>query len=47
MRLEAIMLKKLTAKRGGAVGASLWTIEKVGDGQFDALTDYPWDQPAG
>ncbi len=35
------------AKRGGAVGASLWTIEKVGDGQFGALTDYPWDLPAG
>ena len=35
------------AKRGGAVGASLWTIEKVGDGQFGALTDYPWDRPAG
>ncbi len=34
------------AKRGGAVGASLWTIEKVGTGQFGALTDYPWDVPA-
>ncbi len=31
------------AKRGGAVGASLWTIEKVGPDQFAALTDYPWD----
>ena len=35
------------AKRGGAVGASLWTIEKVGDGQWDALRDYPWDRPPG
>jgi hypothetical protein len=36
------------AKRGGAVGASLWTIEKVGDGQWAALRDYPWDRtPAG
>ena len=31
------------AKRGGAVGASLWTIEKVGQDQFAALSDYPWD----
>ncbi len=36
-----------TAKRGGAVGASLWTIEKVGTGQWDALRSYPWDAPAG
>jgi hypothetical protein len=34
------------AKRGGAVGASLWTIEKVGAGQFDALREYPWDVSA-
>jgi len=27
------------AKRGGAVGASLWTIEKVGADQFAALSD--------
>jgi len=33
------------AKRGGAVGASLWTIEKVSDDQWDALTSYPWDIP--
>ncbi len=30
------------ARRGGAVGASLWTIEKVGPGQWKALTGYPW-----
>lgn len=30
------------AKRGGAVGASLWTVERMGEGQYDALTDYPW-----
>ena len=30
------------AKRGGAVGASLWTVERMGPGQLDALTDYPW-----
>ena len=31
------------AKRGGAVGASLWTIEQVGPGQWTALSGYPWD----
>jgi hypothetical protein len=31
------------AKRGGAVGASLWTIEQVGPEQWDALRQYPWD----
>jgi hypothetical protein len=31
------------AKRGGAVGSSLWTIEKVGPEQWDALRQYPWD----
>ena len=31
------------ARRGGAVGASLWTIEQVGAGQWDALDAYPWD----
>jgi hypothetical protein len=30
------------ARRGGAVGASLWTIERMGPGQYDALRDYPW-----
>lgn len=34
-----------SAKRGGAVGVSLWTIEKVSDDQWDALTNYPWDLP--
>lgn len=31
------------ARRGGAVGASLWTIEQVGEGQWDALRHYPWE----
>lgn len=36
------------ARRGGAVGASLWTVEQMGAGQLDALTDYPWgDVPVG
>lgn len=30
------------AKRGGAVGASLWTVERMGTGQLEALSDYPW-----
>jgi hypothetical protein len=30
------------ARRGGAVGASLWTIERAGPGQLEALRDYPW-----
>ena len=30
------------AKRGGAVGASLWTVERLGPGQLDALRRYPW-----
>ena len=30
------------ARRGGAVGASLWTIEKMGDGQWKALAGYRW-----
>ena len=30
------------ARRGGAIGASLWTIESIGPGQFDALAAYPW-----
>lgn len=31
------------ARRGGAVGASLWTIEQLGAEQLGALTDYPWN----
>jgi hypothetical protein len=31
-----------SARRAGAVGASLWTIEKVGKGQWSALSAYPW-----
>lgn len=31
-----------TARRGGAVGASLWTIETIGHAQWSALTAYPW-----
>ena len=34
------------ARRGGAVGASLWTIEKAGPQQWDALRQYPWDAVA-
>jgi hypothetical protein len=30
------------AHRGGAIGASIWTVERMGAGQLDALTDYPW-----
>jgi hypothetical protein len=30
------------AKRGGAIGVSLWTIEQVGEGQLTALAGYPW-----
>ncbi len=30
------------ARRGGAVGASLWTIEKVGATQWTALSGYRW-----
>ncbi len=30
------------ARRGGAVGVSLWTIEQTGDAQMGALRDYPW-----
>lgn len=30
------------AHRGGAIGASLWTVERMGAGQLDALGDYPW-----
>lgn len=31
------------AARGGAVGASLWTIERAGPEQWEALRRYPWD----
>jgi hypothetical protein len=31
-----------TARRGGAVGASLWTMETIGAGQWSALAAYPW-----
>jgi hypothetical protein len=30
------------ARRGGAVGASLWTIEEIGGGQWKALSGYRW-----
>jgi hypothetical protein len=30
------------ARRGGAVGASLWTIEEIGAGQWNALAGYRW-----
>ena len=32
------------ARRGGAVGASLWTIERMGADQWEALRLYPWEQ---
>ncbi len=32
------------AKRGGAVGASLWTYEKTGPAQWGALRDYAWER---
>jgi hypothetical protein len=31
-----------SARRGGAIGASLWTIERIGTGQWSALSAYPW-----
>ncbi|GAC1609833.1 MAG: hypothetical protein NVS3B26_13260 [Mycobacteriales bacterium] len=31
-----------SARRGGAVGVSLWTIETIGSGQWSALRAYPW-----
>jgi hypothetical protein len=31
------------ARRGGATGASLWTLEQVGPEQWEALRLYPWD----
>jgi hypothetical protein len=30
------------ARRGGAIGASLWTIEEIGPGQWQALAGYHW-----
>lgn len=30
------------ARRGGAVGASLWTVEEAGPAQLRALADYTW-----
>jgi hypothetical protein len=33
------------ARRGGAVGASLWTVEQVGPDQWRALASYPWPAP--
>jgi hypothetical protein len=33
------------AHRGGSIGAGLWTVERMGPGQLDALTDYPWGAP--
>ena len=32
------------ARRGGAIGASLWTVERIGPGGLVALTDYPWNR---
>lgn len=32
------------AKRGGAVGASLWTFEQTGPEQWAALRDYAWER---
>jgi hypothetical protein len=31
------------ARRAGAVGASLWTVEQAGPEQWRALAQYPWD----
>jgi hypothetical protein len=31
-----------SARRGGAVGASLWTMETIGAAQWSALKAYPW-----
>jgi hypothetical protein len=31
-----------SARRGGAIGGSLWTIERIGSGQESALRAYPW-----
>ncbi|MCW2543627.1 MAG: hypothetical protein JWM40_1179 [Frankiales bacterium] len=31
-----------TARRGGAIGASLWTVEEAGSAQLQALAEYDW-----
>jgi hypothetical protein len=31
-----------TARRSGAIGASLWTVEEAGTAQLQALTEYDW-----
>lgn len=35
------------SKRGGAIGAGLWTIEHAGAAQLGALADYPWRVESG
>jgi hypothetical protein len=40
-RLETLRFLDV-ARRGGAIGASLWTVEAAGAGQLQALRDYSW-----
>ena len=40
-RLETLRFLD-AARRGGAIGASLWTVEQAGPGQLQALRDYSW-----
>jgi len=40
-RLETLRFLD-AARRGGAVGASLWTVEEAGAAQLQALADYRW-----
>lgn len=40
-RLETLRFLD-AARRAGAVGASLWTVEEAGPEQLRALSDYPW-----
>jgi hypothetical protein len=40
-RLETLRFLD-AARRGGAVGASLWTVEQAGPAQLRALADYTW-----
>jgi hypothetical protein len=40
-RLETLRFLD-AARRGGAIGASLWTVEEAGAGQLQALRDYSW-----
>ena len=40
-RLETLRFLD-AARRGGALGASLWTVEEAGAGQLQALSDYAW-----